>query len=109
MAERVNRNGGVIEAGRGHGREMPEPSANRPDPRTGPRHDSRHATDVRRRKGIWTAACHCGWTSEAMSAFTAWSATRRHLTDTGTIAIRPPAPKHPNVRLLDEPSQPPAH
>jgi hypothetical protein len=88
---------------------MPEPSADRPDPRTGPRHDTRHETDVRRRKGIWTAACSCGWASEAMSAFTAWSATRRHLTDTGAIAIRPPAPKQPNVRLLDEPARPPAH
>lgn len=87
---------------------MPEPSAARPDPRTGP-HDTRHQTDVRRRKGIWTAGCNCGWTSEAMSAFTAWSATRRHLTDTGAIAIRPPAPKQPNVRLLDEPVTPPAH
>ena len=73
--------------------------AARHDPRD--RHEPRHETDVRRRKGLWTASCSCGFTSEAMSAFTAWSTTRRHLTDVGALATRPPAPRRPNVRLLD--------
>jgi len=108
MAEREDRNGGVRAARHGHGRGMAEPQADRPAPRTDPRHDTRHVTDVRRRKGIWTASCSCGWASEAMSAFTGWSATRRHLTDTGTLPMRPPVPKQPNVRLLEEPAAPPA-
>lgn len=96
MADHATGNTGVKGIPHGHGRDMTDSPA------------GRHDTDVRRRKGIWIASCSCGWTTEAMSAFTAWSSTRRHLTDTGALAIRRPVPKQPAVRLLDEPA-PPAH
>jgi len=60
-----------------------------------------HDTMVRRRKGTWTAGCTCGWTEESMTAFTAWSGTRRHLTETGgpRAPLAPPR-RPPSVRLL---------
>lgn len=64
----------------------------------------RHDTDVRRRKGAWQASCTCGWEVDSVSAFAAWSATRRHLTDTGAAGRSRPAPKRrPAVRLLGAP------
>lgn len=104
MADGADRNRSVKAAPRGHGGGMPEHTPAAQDRRhesDATRPEPRHETDVRRRKGIWTASCSCGWSSETMSAFTAWSATRRHLTDAGALALRPPVPRQPNVRLLD--------
>lgn len=65
---------------------------------------SRHDTDVRRRKGVWQASCTCGWAVDSVSAFAAWSASRRHLTDTGSDGrIRPVPKRRPTVRLLRSP------
>ena len=62
---------------------------------------ARHDTDVRRRKGTWQASCTCGWSDDTVSAFAAWSASRRHLTDAGVTSGPQRAPaRRPGVRLL---------
>jgi len=65
-------------------------------------HAQRHDTDVRRRKGTWTAGCTCGWGVEVVSAFAGWTATRRHLTDSGILVTPlPGVPVRTGVRLID--------
>ena len=62
----------------------------------------RHDTEVRRRKGSWTASCTCGWVAPCVSSFVAWSATRRHLTEAGgPDAPLSPPPRRATVRLLE--------
>lgn len=55
--------------------------------------DNFHRTATRRRKGVWTAGCSCGWKAESDFAFTAWSDTRRHLTAVGALQPPPPWPE----------------
>jgi hypothetical protein len=62
-----------------------------------------HVTDVRRRRGAWTARCSCGWSQEVQSGFLGWSATRRHLDRVSGAARKRPAPSEtPQVRVIGE-------
>jgi hypothetical protein len=69
------------------------PESNAPD----------HVTDVRRRRGAWTARCSCGWSQEVQSGFLGWSATRRHLDRVSGTGRKRPAPSEtPQVRVIRE-------
>jgi hypothetical protein len=61
---------------------------------------ARHRTSTRRRKGVWLANCSCGWSSESAFAFSAWSESRRHLTDMGALQPPPPPPNRLRVGQL---------